>query len=294
MDLIQEYIETIKEDFEKQIETEKKSQTFNEPKIHRFIEDNPMCLLAATMNSNVDSYYLLGDSIFSKISLGNWEKRVPDFIMITYNSVEITFNLIEIEAPNRKIFTGSNDFTSDFNHAFTQLEDWQRLFPSNSDEMVKKMIASCFSDCGIYNGTRAIKANYILIYGSSDEYRDNGLRKKRISQKFQNGGLYFLSYDRLIKDFYYERALFTLKYDSLNDGFKPIGWSPFKNYTLGRRKSFGRIKEKEKLIKQSKYLSKEDKENLINSIKDLDSQSINKLEENHMGTTMADYWKTKD
>ncbi len=287
--MIDSYYKEIKKQFSGLIEEEKKSLVFNENKIHKFIEDNPTCILASVMNGMVENYNIYGSSIFSKIPIGGWERRVPDFILITYNSVEITFNLIEIEAPNRKIFTGANDFTSEFNHSYTQLEDWKRLFPSNSTEMVDKMVVSCFSDLGVFDGTRAINAKYILVYGSSDEYNGIQLKKHRLNQKFSNSEFYFISYDRLIRNFVTESAIFTLKYNSLSGGFKVIGWMPFLKYPLGRRREFGRIENKAELISDSHFLSKLEKEYLIDKIEELDKLSIQELEKLDMGIDLSNF-----
>ena len=277
------YYNNIKSIFSSLVESQKKSTEYNEALVHTFFEKNPLCLLGTVMNSKVDSYNHFGDSIFSKVSIGSWEKRVPDFIILTYNSIEITFNFIEIEAPNRKIFNGQNDFTADFNHAFTQLEDWKRLFPSNSSEMTRKMIASCFSDLGIYDGSRSIKGKYILVYGSSNEYKENEMRKARIFQKFTDSDFHFTSYDRLVKNFFYERGLFTLKYNSSSGGFKAVGWSPFLKYPIGRRRSFGRIEKKGTVIQSSKDLTKKEKDDLVQAVKDKDSENISVLEDKDMG-----------
>lgn len=287
--MIETYYKEIKMKFKELIEEEKKALTFNEARIHKFIVENPTCILATVMNEKVENYNIYGSAIFSKIQFGNWERRVPDFIIITYNSVEITFNFIEIEAPNRKIFTITNDFQADFNHSFTQLEDWKRLFPVNSSEMVSKMVVSCFSDMGVYDGTRAINSKYILVYGSSDEYFDNHLKKQRLNQKFSNSGFYFISYDRLTRSFITEKAVFSLNYDSTNGGFKAIGWTPFLKYPIGRRREFGRIGNKKELIKESCFLNNEEKNYLIDQIELLDKKSMIEIEKSDKCVDMSSY-----
>jgi hypothetical protein len=281
--MIDEYYKNLKERFTQIITVEKAPKTFNEGVMHDFFVKNPTCLLGTVMNNKVDGYYIYGDSVFSKISIGNWEQRVPDFIIITYNSAEITFNFIEIEAVNRKIFNGQNDFTADFNHSFTQLEDWKRLFPANLDEMTRKMVVSCFSDLGVYDGARAINAKYILVYGSSDEYKGHEIKMQRLNQKFQNAGFHYISYDRLVNNFVIERGVYTLKYNSSSGGFQTIGWTPYLNYPIGRRRSFGRLENKIDLVNKSEYHDEKQKEILIDSITKLDSTSIISLNESDLG-----------
>jgi len=286
--MIEDYYNKVKEDFKQIIGEEKRAQTYNEKKIHDFIDKNPTCLLSLVMNNQVDGYSIYGSSIFSKISIGSWEKRVPDFIIITYNSVSITFNLIEIEAPNRKIFTEQNDFTADFNHSLTQLEDWKRLFTNNSNGMEKKMVIDCFSDMGIHNGARAINSKYFLVYGSSEEYNNHETKTKRLNQKFDNASFYYSSYDRLLRNFVNERGIYTLKYNSESGLFKAIGWTPYLKYSVDRRKYFGKIENKENLVKTSNYHNEEQKEELIASIRKLDREPINKLNDEYNGTDIFD------
>lgn len=289
--MIEEYYKNLEDNFERLISEEKLAKTYNEGVIHDFFVKNPTCLLGTVMNNKVDGYYIYGDSVFSKISIGNWEQRVPDFIILTYNSAEITFNFIEIEAVNRKIFNGQNDFTADFNHSFTQLEDWKRLFPANVDEMTKKMVVSCFSDMGVYDGARAINAKYILVYGSSDEYKGHEIKIQRLNQKFHNAGFHYISFDRLLKNLVIERGVYTLKYNSTSGGFQAIGWAPYLNYPIGRRRSFGRIENKINLVVNSEYHEEKQKANLIDSITKLDSTSIVSLNESDLG---MDFFKDHD
>ena len=287
--MIDSYYNNIKNKFLKKFNELGNENEKKELEMHSFIEQNPVCLVGVVSNSDVHSYYILGNCIFSKINIGTWERRQPDFIIITYNSIEITFHFIEIEAPNRSIFTESNDFTSDFNHAFTQLEDWNRIFPNNRQEMTRLMVASNFSDLGVYNGSRAIRSNYILVYGSSRDYENNLIRKLKLSEKFANkDSFHFMSYDRLIRNFYYERGMFTLKYDTNTGAFKAVGWSPFLKYNLERRRAFGKINLKQEIIEKSSLITDEQKKSLIKQIDELDRESIQKLNENDMGISLMD------
>ena len=288
METIEQYYKTIKDQFSALIEREKVADRFGENTVHAFIEKHPLCLLGTVMNNKIDGYYLYGDCIFSKISFGTWERRVPDFIIITYNSVEVVFNFIEIEAPNRKIFNGQSDLTADFNHSFTQLEDWKRLFPTNSLEMERKMVASCFSDMGIYDGARAVKAKYILVYGSSDEYRKDEIKAQRLLEKFSNAGFHFMSYDRLIRQFVLERGIYTVKFNRESGGFKAVGWAPYLNYGINRRRSFGRLENKVMLANESTVLTDEQKGKLSEQILRLDPTPIDRLNAEYLGLDLMD------
>lgn len=49
----------------------------------------------------------------------------PDFAFFWRHSAGSFIELVEIEGPSLEIFTGGDEFTSEFNHAVQQLADWE-------------------------------------------------------------------------------------------------------------------------------------------------------------------------
>lgn len=56
-----------------------------------------------------------------------------DFAFYTYPSFGMMLHLTEIESPRLEPFTGGDEFSSQFNHAFQQLEDWSGWVKQNRD-----------------------------------------------------------------------------------------------------------------------------------------------------------------
>jgi hypothetical protein len=73
---------------------------------------------------------LLSDSpLYSKIRLGS--EYVTDFTWVLLTSFGPEWRLVEIEAPEHRIFRADGDFSAALNHAVQQVRDWVRWCEEN-------------------------------------------------------------------------------------------------------------------------------------------------------------------
>lgn len=67
--------------------------------------------------------------LFSQVRLGT--EFVCDFVFYDLGSTGMEWNLVEIEAPGRRLFKKDGDFSQALHHAITQVENWQHWVNSN-------------------------------------------------------------------------------------------------------------------------------------------------------------------
>ncbi len=105
--------------------------------------------------------------------------------------------LIEIESPNKKIFTESGTPTAHFSQARNQLADWKTWFnePSN--------VALFINSYGIpqsWQNFRTMELHMILIYGRRDEVKNNPRLSKKRASLLSGTNEELISFDRLSAD----------------------------------------------------------------------------------------------
>lgn len=69
-----------------------------------------------------------------------------DFAFYTHPSFGMFLHLVEIESPKLQLFTNLDEFTSDFSHAYQQLEDWSGWIRKNKDGI--EHLLQPLVDCG--------------------------------------------------------------------------------------------------------------------------------------------------
>ncbi|GAA0405047.1 DUF4263 domain-containing protein [Cocleimonas flava] len=137
---------------------------------------------------------VMEDTIVTKMPLGS--DHITDFAFVSRNSMNMQYTLIEIEDPNKNIFTKGDQFSSYFNHALQQIKDWQLWFNKNGTYLDKS-----FNDIVNYrvdtsDDYKSFKA--YLVYGRRSEI-NNRVRKDRWQNLEKSLGeeLKVMSYDRL-------------------------------------------------------------------------------------------------
>lgn len=142
-------------------------QELNEEEYQIFLKKNPVLLDP------------LGSSIIDKHKLG--DDYITDFVLETLKG---EFIIIEIEKPQDKIFTQSNDFTSKFIHAFGQVIDFIDWIENNIAYADKKL-PGISSPRGL------------LIMGRSELLEGNKLNKFRRFKRNSNS-IEILTYDDVL------------------------------------------------------------------------------------------------
>ncbi|MGN8155122.1 Shedu immune nuclease family protein [Agrobacterium sp. 22094] len=142
-----------------------------EPALQTFFEAHPDLITRP--------HYIHSKVVLSKLAIGSWR---TDFAYINPQSGFHMLYLIEIEDPEKDIFTASDDqFTADFNHALQQVHDWMSWTASNRDyiQQVYGDLDKQFSG----NEQGFLIARGVLIYGRREQTGLNPIRAERWRQK---------------------------------------------------------------------------------------------------------------
>ncbi|EIA3182955.1 TPA: Shedu immune nuclease family protein [Vibrio parahaemolyticus] len=158
-----------------------------EQPVQEFLEKNPAAICGAN--------YVLGRCVISKLPLGNEYKT--DFAYVNPQSGCTFLHLVEIEKPDKSIFTKNDEFTKEFNQALQQVNDWLFWCANNSQylyDFFEPLRQKSGDSIGYYN------ARGLLIYGRNSEI-NNVRRKERWSQKTrENNFIEIRTYDGFAKE----------------------------------------------------------------------------------------------
>ncbi|MDR2865225.1 MAG: DUF4263 domain-containing protein [Spirochaetaceae bacterium] len=175
-----------------------------------------MIPLNMILNHNV-----LYDFIFSKLPINS--SCISDLCYITKSSVEYRIVLIELESPDKKIFTNNLSkmiFSSEFNAALQQIRDWKISLENDKSEILR-ILSPMLRMQREYNDP--ISFAYQLIIGRSFEYSNNEKKKKNILKIKEETDIDIMTYDSLInwykndyKNWYkniikYEKGRYSIK-----------------------------------------------------------------------------------
>ncbi|BAQ61039.1 hypothetical protein GM3708_1445 [Geminocystis sp. NIES-3708] len=167
------------------------SNAKSENEVHNFLEKYPDFLPGFT------NYHLgpAARAIVTKLPLGNDFKT--DFAFLAYNSMEVCLTTIEIENPKYNIFNQNGNFSSHFNNARQQVEDWMEWATDN-----KQQAFDCFGDLGQINWNNTLTKTFkaYLVIGDSDKL-ELEIEKQRWSnlQSYESKNIYIMSYRRLLQ-----------------------------------------------------------------------------------------------
>ncbi|MDD9988242.1 MAG: DUF4263 domain-containing protein [Spirochaetaceae bacterium] len=159
----------------------------DEPCLQTYFEQHPAMLL------QIVGHCPMHCSLITQPDLIGTYIRRPDFMMIAKDSGEWRPILIEIESPEKRIFTKDGKTRSDFNHARDQLTEWRSWFRdhSNVDQFKERY--------GIPNYIERelmMRMETVLIYGRRSEFDGNpNLTKFRAS--LMKPSEHLMSFDRL-------------------------------------------------------------------------------------------------
>lgn len=149
----------------------------DENDIQRYLEKNGNLLPV--------SNWLLGHQvhcslIISKFKFGN--KYVSDFVYLTKCSDEWYVVFVEIENPKKLIFTKNDHFTSEFNHAYEQVQDWERyLKDSNNRIHILNSLKPIRHPNIMLDNNVSFK--FLLIYGRGTDRDKTKERREKFLQK---------------------------------------------------------------------------------------------------------------
>jgi hypothetical protein len=219
-----------------------------EKDMHAFLEKNSRLLPCNTGIRNDRHHGIVKGIVFSKLPLQGSFRRVPDFIFLTKTSVKSTIVFIEIEHPGKKIFTKTDDFTSQFNQAYQQLEDWKIWFEAdNNKSILKGWIHEAIDDT--FLAKLPIKAEFVLIYGRRKEFENMPNRIRRLEEK-NKYPINVMSYDRLICDSFTNGYITIRKNEN---GYSAIAVDAEYDYFFPDHRAHGHFQEIEKAFIENEY-----------------------------------------
>lgn len=136
------------------------------------------------------------ESIISKFPLGT--ELTTDYVYITKSSDVWRVTLVELESPDKDIFTGDLKkaiFSSGFNAAVAQVRDWKIFLDENRDEFIRRL-KPMFRPLGMADNP--IEFNFQLIIGRSANKNATQDRKRHIRKIITGEGIEVITYDQLV------------------------------------------------------------------------------------------------
>lgn len=271
------YSAMVKDDLTKLITEVMETSGNQEKKIQQFFEEYPSALRGA-LEAIPSSHQIFGNIIISQPRLkGLKGDRQPDFLIVTWNSLNLFFNFIEIEDPKKKIIAYPNvALTGNFTQAFGQLKQWHAMESEEVREYCNELKITLFKENFNINDKRS-NYNYILILGHSEEFRSYDARYNDFLQNYIRPPFFHCTYSRVIKNYYTGFALLSVKKDSKTNLFKAIGMTPFLRYSTDEWSDFHNVSDKAEIISKSPFIMATQKIRLIKEIEKLDNLSLEKI-----------------
>lgn len=185
-------------DFKLLLDAPQESDSKKEQKIQNFLEDNAVLIPTPhRLNHQVSLR-----TIISKFPLGN--RFITDYVYVSKSSSSWNIVFVELELPDKKIFTKSRNqtnVTSKFNEAMNQVRSWQTYLAEHRQEVIKQLEPLLVPSNMRRN---PINFRFELIYGRSAE-KNTQERNNYISHISEQSNIKIMTYDTLIS--YYEGDL---------------------------------------------------------------------------------------
>ena len=166
-----------------------------EKDMQSFLEKHPVLVPGHTppWGGNHSSLHC---ALITQPELRGIQSFVPDFMWITSHSGAWFPTLIEIEKPDRKIFTKKGDPYASFTHARQQLADWRSWF-NNPTNVLQFLEIYGIPDL---IRRRTMYLRMILIYGRRAEFEEDPKLTGKISSLLPCSDEGLMSFDRLCAD----------------------------------------------------------------------------------------------
>ncbi|MBC5772788.1 DUF4263 domain-containing protein [Pontibacter sp. KCTC 32443] len=268
-----DYFKKTKNRLTKILEEQKGSDSKDEKALQKFFEKHPTSILGCLGEVNA-SERIFGNCIITQPAIKYfYGDRKPDFLIVTWDSLNLYFNFIEIEDASKKIFSPSNNisFTQEFNQALGQLKQWDTTLGSSPIEYCRELLDSLFFDNFKNTPDKELHINFILVYGFSDEVKSKGKGANSFLQgSFKEKNMFHCTYSRLLEGFKGEPGMFTVKMDYTARKFKAVGLSPFSEYGPDEWSDFHNIILKDEAIMAHSSMDEEQKKKEIKEIEKMD------------------------
>lgn len=187
------------EDYEQIVDMEwaalLRDESTGEKAVHCFLERHP-CLISSGLGhfGRATAPWRMG--LISQPPLPSYDRRIPDFLWLCWNSDTDQPVLVEIESPKKRWFTARGQPTAQLTQALDQIAEWKAWFGLSRN--VESFRAFYGLDRLAYE-RRRFRPIYMLIYGRRAEANARpALTAKRAH--LQADDVIAMTYDRLHPD----------------------------------------------------------------------------------------------
>lgn len=284
------YFSQVKKDLKELIDKRRNASTLEESKLQEFFVQYPSSLLSS-LNGIDSQYQVLGNCIITQPILKSHDgDRKPDFLIVTWNSLNLYFNFIEIEDPSKKIFKArKQELTSEFYQAYNQLKQWKSFSKNEIESYCNSLLTTLFRDNFNNTPDKVKNYNYIIVYGFGEEVKNKGEKYNHLLQNyFTESDIYHCTYSRLARTIRNKSGIFTVKKNHELNKFVAVACTTFSSYRPSDWSELHNIEDKITVIEKHPIIEEEHKKKLITEINELDNKplkEIHKIMDDDMGLT---------
>jgi hypothetical protein len=165
----------------------------DEKTVQQFLERNPSMVPGSRTPGGGSGHWPLHLALISQPTLHGFNGRIPDFMWLSKHSGSWFPAMVEIERPDKLIYTDEGVPRADFTHARNQLTQWQSWL--NEPENQLSFVNHYGIDPWVRKNTQ-MGRHFILIYGRRSEFEG----KPHLSRERGNlltGDEELMSFDQL-------------------------------------------------------------------------------------------------
>ena len=143
---------------------------------------------------NLLNHHLHFEAVVSKFPLGT--ELTTDYVYITKSSDTWRITLVELEAPDKHLFTSDLKKatpSSEFNAALNQVRRWKDFIDDNPGEVTRRLEPLLQPQ-----QQNPIEFHYLLIIGRSENKNASRERQKLFRRLSRESGIEVLTYDQLL------------------------------------------------------------------------------------------------
>ncbi|MGD6834414.1 Shedu immune nuclease family protein [Sutcliffiella halmapala] len=169
-------------------------QNGNEERVFQdFFERNPAFLPGAFGVYGESGHSPYNNALIIQPLLQGLTSKIPDFLWIASDSLNIYPIFIEIETHNKRWFRKNGVPTAEFTQAQNQLSDWKTWLSNPTHQNLFYQYYDI--DKEIVSG-KSVRPQYILIYGSRNEFIEKPELNQKRAQLVRENETY-MTFDRL-------------------------------------------------------------------------------------------------
>lgn len=164
----------------------------NEQCFQTFFERNPSLVPGALGMLGESGHYPYPGALITQPQIEGMRNRIPDFLWLSTNSGTFAPIFIEIEAPNKHLFTSTGKPSAVFTEALEQLTEWKAVMnkPTNIQMFFEKY------SIPHWLRERKFKPFYVLIYGRRIEFENDKWLCNKRSELMREDEI-IMSFDRI-------------------------------------------------------------------------------------------------